>query len=148
MGIIKILQPAKCRLHQIAVVFIMAVSAVSAQVTGGDEAKIIAMLKEFYSVYITGDHAVRDVQDIAIRNRYFTEAFLAKLDKAELYYDPILDAQDSDVNWLKSLKIGPVAGKENTFRVCYSYTEEETNCVTLFIVKIDGQYLINGIEGL
>jgi len=118
-----------------------------------DETDIVSMLKEFYTLYITEcDKMPLNEQNImALKNKYFTSEFLTKWDDAELDYDPVVNAQDYDQNWIKTLEINPVAERNNTYRICYHYDAfdgERTNCVILVLVEKNEKYLINDIENV
>ena len=118
-----------------------------------DNAQIIVMLKDFYNLYVTKKLSVfRDV-DI-LKNKYFTENFFKKLDVGCMeddmypYTEPVLNAQDRDTSWMKSLEVKPVeGGQQGMYKVCYG-DKEKPICVTVFIVKINGKYLINDIDTL
>ena len=129
------------------------ISPQTTKTTADDKTSILEMLREFYTSYITEcDKMPINEQNITdLKNRYFTKEFLKKLEEAEIDYDPVLNAQDCDKDWIKTLEINPVVEKENTYQVCYHYDTSEgkrTICVTLFLVKVNEKYLINGIDNL
>jgi hypothetical protein len=103
-------------------------------------------LKEFYTQYIT---AFSELSDLAnIKEKFLTEELRKRLDIAELDYDPFLNAQDFNKEWLKNLEIKSVAKTKNVYQICYHYTDfmgEQTTCIKLSLVKIKGKYLINNI---
>ena len=110
-------------------------------------------LKEFYTQYITEcDKTPTNFDTIEkIKENFLTKALIQKLQMAELDYDPFLNAQDCDKSWIETIEIKPVTETENIYKVCYRSSDfrgEHTNCITLSLVKINGKYLINDIEGL
>jgi hypothetical protein len=130
--------------HMARHAFRIAVSLTVPKMGDSDKAKIVETLENFYNLYVTENFSVfKDVN--ILKNEYFTKEFFDKLNVAKLDYDPVLNAQDRDISWMKTLEINPIADQENAYRVCY---KKNTICATLFIVKTNGRYLINDIEGL
>ena len=118
-------------------------------------------LKEFYTQHITvcdemsmSDKSKKEeflTKKSKIEEEFLTKEFRRKLDIAELDYDPFLDAQDCDKEWIKTLEITQITEQENMYKVCYYYTDwrgEQTVCIKLLLVKVNEKYLINGIENL
>lgn len=108
-------------------------------------------LREFYTQYITecaGNYNSDVINNIMAK--FVTKELTQKLKTLELDYDPFLNAQDCDTTWLKTLEINPVQGPgmDDAYRICYDYDGVNTVCLTLFLVQIDGKWLINEIESL
>ncbi len=108
------------------------------------------MLTEFYTLYITANAKMPpDIKAIdAIEKRYLSNELREKLLTAEYHADPFLNTQEYSMDWIESLEISQVEGATSVFKVCYDYSPGHRNCVTLYLVKTDGHYLINDIEGL
>ena len=122
-------------------------------VTDSETAQAIAMLKEFYTLYITENAKVQDFDRKAVEaleNKYLINEFRKKRRDADLDYDPILHAQEVDADWIKTLEINPVAGQKDVYTIRYRYRQDEENgqSVTVHLVNRDGEYLIDDIEGL
>jgi len=122
--------------------------------SNNDETQIIIMLKDFYKRYVAEDLSVFSDNDVNIlRNKYFTEGFFKKLDAGRIedemypYCEPVLNAQDSDTSWMRNIEVTPVIGRQGAYKVCYGNLKKPI-CVTVFIVKINGRYLINDIDTL
>ncbi|MDR2496627.1 MAG: YbjP/YqhG family protein [Tannerellaceae bacterium] len=81
----------------------------------------INMLNEFYRAYISlCDTSASEDQRQALLHKYCTENCLRELEAADLDYDPIVDAQDCDAAWLRSLAVGKVHGQAKLFEVSYT----------------------------
>lgn len=109
------------------------------------------MLREFYTLYITENSKVSDFDAAAvknIKNKYVTERLIMELEKAILDYDPFLNAQDCETSWIKTLEIHPDTTLENTWEVSYAYDALHRSCMSLSLVHIDGEYLIDDVDGL
>ncbi len=111
-----------------------------------DEA--IAMLNEFYSIYIpTVESSMDEKAIIEVQDKYCKASLLIKIRNRELKYDPFLNAQDADQAWLQSLNIEAVGNHE--FKVTYisSFDGEEVQIVHV-VEKIGDNYLIADIKNL
>jgi hypothetical protein len=143
----------KMQYRKIIVLFLLVTTIVGCRLTEKKSAEMqaIATLKEFYTLWIT-ENAKSQIDENAIdaiKQKYISSDLLASLNELELDYDPFLDAQDCDEKWLKTIEIKPVEGKENVFIVCYQthdFRGKRENCITLFIVKINGKYQINDTQ--
>jgi hypothetical protein len=88
------------------------------------------MLKQFYTSYITqvaSSEGTEKKLDI-IKKRYCTAKLLNKIDKEELDSDPFIDAQDVDIDWVKTLFVGKDAQKHDVYIVSYmdNYNKKRT----------------------
>ncbi|GAA3919512.1 hypothetical protein GCM10022209_10450 [Chitinophaga oryziterrae] len=88
------------------------------------------MLKQFYTSYITqvaSSEGTEKKLDI-IKKRYCTAKLLNKLDKEELDSDPFIDAQDADIDWVRTLFVGKDAPKHDVYIVSYmdNYNKKRT----------------------
>ncbi|MDR1402089.1 MAG: YbjP/YqhG family protein [Tannerellaceae bacterium] len=114
----------------------------------GKEEKAIQRLKEFYTAYISCcDSPGKDLKTLSsIRNKYLTESLLYKLENSGLDYDPVIQAQDCDANWIKTIEIHPDTERQNVYTVCYisTYNSEETR-IELLLADDNGNYLIDDI---
>jgi len=109
--------------------------------------KKIETIREFYTAYILecDQPLPLHFQKIdSIKGKYFSPKLQEKLSSAELDYDPILNAQDCDKNWIKTLKIVPDTEQENAYKV--SYNEDTENQISLSVTEIDGRYMIDDIK--
>ena len=107
-------------------------------------------LKEFYTQYITACGKMPD--ETKIKEKFVTEELRRKIDNAsldELDYDPFLNAQYCDKAWLTTLQITQITETEqpDMYKVCF-LQGEQIECIILFLVKVNGKYLINDIENL
>lgn len=112
------------------------------------DGKIISMLKEFYTSYITENSKMPpNMKNIdSMKRKYCTNSLLYKIKKQELDYDPFLNAQDSNTEWLKTLSITKDSNKTNLYIVSYidSYSNNKIS-VKLIIVKEKDSFKINSI---
>lgn len=115
-----------------------------------DQTAAIEMLRVFYTLYITEcDKMTTDEKAVAsIKNKYLTKELSARLSDVGLEYDPFLNAQDCDKAWIETLEIAPETDRENAYKVCYRYDNEHKNCITLYLAKDNGRFLINDIRDL
>lgn len=116
-----------------------------------EQAQAIAMLKEFYTSYIRENAKMEvDFEALdALEAKCLSEELIDRLSGVSLEYDPFLDAQDVDESWVKTLTVKPVEGQDDAYKVCYRYDgNEPETCVTLFLIKQNGRYLINDILDL
>lgn len=110
--------------------------------------QIISMLKEFYTAYITENAKMpADFTKInLIKKKYCTANLLSKIEKEELDYDPFLNAQDSNTEWLKTLTIKKDTKENNLFQVSYKDTYSGTQVIIkLIVIKEMESYKINAI---
>ncbi len=71
------------------------------------DGQIIKDLTNFYTLYITesSKNQPNERQLNLIKHKYCSDKLLRKLSLEELDYDPFLNAQDCDIEWLKTLTI-------------------------------------------
>ncbi len=119
-----------------------------AQTSEPEHELIKKRLKAFYVSYIS--ESAKEIVNIkkidAIKMKYITEKLLKKIDKEELDYDPIINAQDCDVQWLKTLEI--IKSSSTTQIYIVSYTDgysKRKNSIKLFITKEFGSFKIANI---
>lgn len=128
--------------------------------TEADEPQIAGMLKTFYTAYMSAftapdvDHNFEKTL-VGLRKKYCT----AKCRKqfGELVEstdgDPIINGQDSDAKWAKTLVIKRDPKTANHYSVSYSYDEygedkklhKSTNTINLAVVKEAGVFKIDKI---
>lgn len=121
------------------------------------EKEIKSMIREFYSVYVTEFLSKNNLNEQkkkldSITQIYSTKSLLDSINyefkNNELDYDPFLNAQDANLQMLKTLIIQKSKQKENLYRVMYltnEYDSSFTN-ITLTISKENGRYKISSIK--
>jgi Tfp pilus assembly protein PilN len=116
-----------------------------------DEEQVVNMLTDFYTGYITIiAKGPMDYEDklIALKEKCCTKKLLDKVAedfKNELDYDPFINAQDSDVAWLKTLSVVKEPQKENTYSVSYRSNDTTKVVIHLRVIKQDDLFKIDGI---
>ncbi|MCF6404249.1 YbjP/YqhG family protein [Chitinophaga filiformis] len=102
------------------------------------------MLKQFYTSYISADE---ESQLTSIKKQYCTKKILNRIAKdEELDADPFLQAQDTDMDWLKTLVISKDAQKPNVYSVSYINNYDKKRIVNkLVVVKVGQTYKIDDI---
>lgn len=98
-------------------------------VRDSSNSKILSTLNAFYKAYISemSNAGIPDEKKLdEIKKKYCTPSLLKKLAKQEMDYDPFLNAQDSDINILKSISIKRNNQKDNQYLVSYidSYSKK------------------------
>ena len=81
-------------------------------------------------------------------NLHFTneDELLKKLSDEEVDYDPILNAQDCDFDWLRDLSVTKDSDMANVYIVSYSPGSEYENVeIRLVVVKDEKDYKIDSI---
>jgi hypothetical protein len=119
-----------------------------AQTKLSDEIQIKKRLNDFYICYIKeNSKTIGNTKTIdAIQKKYCTEKLLNKIKNDELDYDPILNAQDCDILWLKTLKILKDSKMKDLYFVTYIDTfSKKKNTIKLIVIKEDGNFKINEI---
>jgi hypothetical protein len=100
----------------------------------------VKMLKDFYTSYITECSQYPAATAIeaanAIKQKYCTIRFLKNMEKQDLDYDPFLNAQDCDREWIKSLSISKDTETENMYNISYKdISNDDQITVKLIVVK-------------
>jgi hypothetical protein len=119
--------------------------------SNADEEQVVNMLTDFYTGYITIiAKGPMDFEDklIALKEKCCTKKLLDKVAedfKNELDYDPFINAQDSDVAWLKTLSVVKEPQKENTYSVSYRSNDTTKVVIHLRVIKQDSSFKIDGI---
>lgn len=108
----------------------------------------ISMLKEFYKGYIT-ENAKMPIDFAKVnlmKKKYCTANLLSKIEKEELDYDPFLNAQDSNTEWLKTLSVKKDTNGSNLYQVSYKDTYSgKLVVIKLIVIKEKGSYKIDAI---
>lgn len=102
------------------------------------------MLKQFYTSYISTEE---ESQLTLIKKQYCTKKILNRIAKdEELDADPFLQAQDTDIDWLRTLVINKDTQKPNVYTVSYisNYTKKRI-INKLLVVKVGQAYKIDDI---
>ena len=102
------------------------------------------MLKQFYTSYISADE---ESQLTLIKKQYCTKKILNRIAKdEELDADPFLQAQDTDIDWLRTLVINKDAQKPNVYTVSYMSNYSKKRIINrLLVVKVGQAYKIDDI---
>ena len=119
------------------------------QAKASDDAAI-KMLKEFYTSYITEGTKIESSEDKleSIQKKYCTAKMLTKMkhemEEGEMDSDPFINAQDFDIDWLKTLTITKDPQKADVYVVSYlnNYSKTKTH-MKLRVVKEGAQYKID-----
>jgi hypothetical protein len=114
-----------------------------------EEEKISSMLRTFYTNYITEISETSDAKKEisyldSLTHIYCTSSLLEKIKNEELDYDPFINAQDADIEWLKTLTINKDADVNNLYVVSYleTYSFQQIK-IKLLIVKQKNCYKID-----
>lgn len=101
------------------------------------------MLYEFYQSYLTEilENETDNNRVDSILNEYVSKELLAKLKSLELDFNPFVNVQGSDKNWLKKLLIDQVDSINGVYTVHFS----DTHHVLLQVSKENGKYRIADI---
>lgn len=82
----------------------------------------------------------------SIKKKYCTANLLRKIEKDELDYDPFLNAQDSNIEWIKTLSVKKDTKENNLYYVSYKDTYNGTQIVIkLIVLKEKESYKIDAI---
>ncbi|WPV67746.1 DUF3828 domain-containing protein [Chitinophaga sp. LS1] len=115
-----------------------------------DSAKI--MLTKFYKAYIpavessTGERQIEKLQ-----KQYSTAKLISRVKKQtetmELDYDPYLNAQDADKDWVRTLQIEKDPKTPNLYNVSFlDNYEKKRHYIKVFVTKERNQYKISGFK--
>lgn len=118
------------------------------QVKSSDDKEIVAMLKIFYKEYITENDKMplNELKISAIKKKYCTKKLLEKITKDDLDYDPLVNAQDISLYYLKTMKITKEPKKLNTFQVCFTNEyNKKPFCLKLLIINTKEGFKIDTI---
>lgn len=111
-------------------------------------------LQEFYQAYITeGAKNTTDGTALhAIKEKYVTKNLLSELQQAlskgELDYDPFVNAQDFNFDWLGTLEISKDKSLPATYHVSYanSYEKDGKTHIKVAVVNEGGRYKISKLH--
>jgi hypothetical protein len=114
-----------------------------------DSAKL--MLSNFYKAYIPTFDMPGAAMSSKIQKQYSTAKLTAWLKKQfeeeELDYDPYVNAQDADQDWLKTIQINKDAKTPNLYIVSFfDNYEKKRFYVRLFVAKEGNKYKISGFK--
>lgn len=114
-----------------------------------DSAKM--MLLNFYKAYIPTFEMTGIKQALKVQKQYSTAKLIAWIDKQtekeELNYDPYVNAQDADQDWLKTIRIEKDAKTLNLYNVSFfDNFEKKRRFVRLFVTKEGNKYKISGFK--
>ncbi len=104
----------------------------------------IEFLKEFYLQYMSAHETIEgnEIISLLIKTK-LSEKLQVKIESANLDYDPIIDAQDVNIESINTLVV-KVTGKD--YKVCYqsSFSGEDI-CINLSLIKTNDRFLIDDI---
>lgn len=107
------------------------------------------MLKQFYTEYIKEILKTEPSEKKlhSIRKQYCTAGLLSKIQSVELDYDPFLNAQDADEDWLKTLSISkdPQRKKDGYIISLVDKDTQTKTTIKLLVVKEKERYKIDAI---
>lgn len=128
------------RILQIAILF-LAFNACGSKIDNN-----IRCIKDFYKSYITTLELNNNNSERInlIKETYLTTNLINKLEKLELDYDPILNAQDVDSRWVNDIKFKKDLVEDNVYHV--SYTNGAFFLRITMVKNIDGTSKINDID--
>ncbi|HEY1163726.1 MAG TPA: DUF3828 domain-containing protein [Chitinophaga sp.] len=119
------------------------------QARASDDAAI-KMLKEFYTSYITEGAKIESSEETlaSIKKKYCTGKLLNKMkqemEAGDMDSDPFINAQDFDIEWLKTLSISKDPQKTDVYIVSYLDNDAKTRTsMKLHVVKAGAQYKID-----
>jgi len=111
-----------------------------------DNAEKLALLKEFYTRYITDVASGAEQKKLdALTKKYCTTKLLNKIPKLieQTDADPFLKAQDSDTGYLKTLTVDRDPKKEDQYIV--SYVADHKIIIHLIVVMTNKGYKIDAV---
>lgn len=108
----------------------------------------LTMLKNFYTAYITelSSPNVNYKHVDSLKKIYCTKGLIGKMKSNELDYDILLNAQDSDIEWLKTLTVKKTSFSTNQFDVSFidNYSKKK-NIIKVAVVKQGGGFKISEV---
>ncbi|MCE2733407.1 MAG: YbjP/YqhG family protein [Flammeovirgaceae bacterium] len=109
-----------------------------------ESTKALLFLRKFYEEYLAAFNAG---STDSVKKKYCTVELLEKLNHSELSYDPFLNAQDFDDNFLKTINIRKLVDSKESFIVSYidSYTKRDVQ-ITLRLLEIQNEYKIDSVK--
>lgn len=139
--------------------FICSACFAQAQSPAKDEQQAAAMLKTFYTSYMSAFSATDDTNFektlSSLRKRYCTLKCQHQYKKlaAATDADPIINGQDSDAKWAATLAVKKLPLKPDAYVVSYYYDEEQENGkihktrvgIKLKLKKVNSSYQIDEI---
>lgn len=137
----------------LTLLFVATAITSKAQNSSSDQA--INMLNRFYTAYMSefsSSHDLRTIQHdlLSLRQKYCTSTCLKQYQKLveETDSDPLIKAQDSDKDLLKTLKIKRNLNKPNLYTVSYIAINDnnEKVVINLIVINQNGLPKIASIE--
>ena len=109
-------------------------------------------LINFYTEYLTLCDEI-PINSSEVEKKYVTVSLLKKISDLRkdylLDFDPYINAQDCDSQWLKSLTIINNPHEKNVFYVSYfTFYEESYNTIKIIVGREEGKYKINDLPAL
>jgi len=144
----------------ILALFLLTSAVVTKSQTVSDDQQAIATLKTFYTAYMSAFSGTADAHKFentlnSLRNKYLTIKCRNQYKKLveDTDGDPIIQGQDSDAKWAKTLSIKRDVNKPNVYSVSYYYDElgenqkyhKTTVTIKLIVIKVNGVFKVDKI---
>lgn len=133
----------------LAAAFTLSNSPCQSQAKASDD-PAIKMLKEFYTSYITEGANIEsnEAKLQSIEKKYCTGKLLSKMkhemEAGDLDADPFINAQDFNIEWLKTLSISKDPQKADVYIVSYLDNDSKARTkIKLHVVKEGVRYKID-----
>ena len=135
-------------------------AAISRSQTTSDDQQAISMLKTFYTAYMSAFSGTTDAHKFEnslsrLRDKYLTIKCKNQFRKLveDTDGDPIIQGQDSDARWAKTLSIKSDVNRPNAYAVSYYYNElgedlkyhKTTITIKLAVMKVNGIFKVDKI---
>jgi len=134
---------------------LLVATAITSKAQNNSSDQAITMLKKFYTAYMSEFSSSHDLRVsehnlLSLRQKYCTSTCLKQYQKLveETDSDPLIKAQDSDKDLLKTLKIKRNLNKPNLYTVSYIAINDnnEKVIINLIVVNQRGLPKIASIE--
>lgn len=108
------------------------------------------IITDFYRQYIALQDSPPSAENRtsigSILKKYLTKELISQIEKASLDYDPLINAQDVSLSWLKTLKVKEIDSFRKEYSVCYlNAYNNSIKCINLKVNKVDSTYKISDI---
>jgi len=108
--------------------------------------EIMSMIKSFYTGYITENVKMppNGSKIFSLKKKYCTTYLINKINNQELDFDPFLKAQDSNIEWLKTLTVKKNVSKKGFYIVSYTDNNKQI-IIKLNVIKQNESFKIDSI---
>lgn len=108
----------------------------------------VKMLKNFYTNYITEmsrpDLNLKKID--SLKSISCSINFIDYLNEEAFDYDPFINAQDCDIDWLNNLTIDKSKENQNLYFVCFNKNDTDIKCIKISLKLENEEYKIDKIE--